>query len=100
MFTTTDTPRLAARFLMGEGHDVIETPMATWEVVKVVRFDEAPEAMEYGETIAAVVRLVKGVMVADDADVWEWASSSLVERLGADTVFWFRPDDIVAARAA
>lgn len=100
MFTTTDTPRLAAKFLMGEGHDVIETPMATWEVVKVVRFEESPEALPFGETIAAVVRLVKGVMVSNDDDVWEWAGSPLVDRLNADTVFWFRPDDIVAARAA
>lgn len=99
MFNTTDTPRLAARFVLGEGHDVIETPFAVWEVVKVVKFDVAPEAMEFGETLAFVVRMVSGGMSTMDETVWEWADSPIVARLGADTVFWFRPDDMVSARA-
>lgn len=100
MFTTTNTPRLAARFVLSESHDVIETPFATWEVVKVIELPEDHPSLPFGETLAFVVRLVKGVMVTDDDAVWEWADSPIVSRLGADTVFFFRPDDMVSARAA
>jgi hypothetical protein len=87
-----DSPRIAARFLLGNGHDVIEGPFATFLILAIV----VVPPREFGETLAAVVRVMDGYVTDGDA---EYADTPFCKALGGDAVFFYRTDDMVAARA-
>ena len=106
--TTADTgPRIAARFLVGAGHDLIHGNGAVYSVTAVVpdypipAEDLAAGAVYPDETLAVFVRVVHGTSPATSPLL----AHSLyvlddVARHEADLVFFYRPDQIVAGGSA
>lgn len=83
-------PRLAARFLIGGGHDVIVTDSARFAVMAV----NECYPTDLGETLMITLKVLEGEIPSD----CERNHDAVM--LDGDFTIFARPDDIMSAMAA